>query len=91
MLGPLADELRALNRAMERQDEFHFFSTSVLLLYEGAARRPADARPRAALIDFAHAFPRAVHAGGPDTNFLFGLRGIIAAIEEVLRGGAALN
>jgi len=69
----------------EHQTSYHFFSASVLLLYEGAAQSAADASVAVRLIDFAHAFPADVHGGGPDANCLAGLRGLIAAIEQVLK------
>jgi hypothetical protein len=66
------------------QTSYHLFSASVLLLYEGAARCAAEARVAVRLIDFAHAFPAGMHEGGPDANFLAGLEGLIAALEEVV-------
>jgi hypothetical protein len=87
VLAPLAAELRALAAAVAASDAFHVFSASALLAYDGAATDADGARPRVALIDFAHAFPRGAHGGGPDANLLAGLAGLAAAIDEVLAGG----
>lgn len=75
----------------ERQTHYHFFSSSVLLLYEGAARTAAEARVCVRLIDFAHSFPAGVHEGGVDANFLAGLRGLMGAVEEAMGGAAPVE
>jgi hypothetical protein len=55
----------------------------VLLLYEGDARSGEDARVRVRLVDFAHTFYDA-HSGGRDTNFLAGLRALLARLRAVV-------
>lgn len=89
MLGPALAQLRALAGALGRQAAYHFFSASALLIYEGDARAPAEARVSVRLVDFAHAFPAGVHQGGPDANTLAGLRGLIAALEDAAAGADA--
>lgn len=81
---PMLRELRAMAKVFEHQQYYHFYSASVLLLYEGAAKCAADARPAVSLIDFAHTFPADAHDGGPDLNFLAGLKGLITTIEAVI-------
>jgi hypothetical protein len=88
VFAPVLEQLRGMAAVFRRQAGYHFFSASVLMLYEGAAQTAGEARASVRLIDFAHAFPAAAHGGaGPDTNFLGGLTGLIAAIEEVVAGG----
>ena len=84
VLGPALAELRALAAVAERQSAYHFFSASVLLLYEGAACGAPEARVSVRLIDFAHAFPAGVHCAGPDANFHAGILGLAAAIEAAM-------
>ncbi|KAI8467791.1 MAG: hypothetical protein J3K34DRAFT_523417 [Monoraphidium minutum] len=84
VLGPAAAELRAMAAALEAPAAYHMFSSSVLLLYEGAAQQPCEARVAVRLVDFAHAFPAAIAGGGPDANFRGGLLGLIAALEAAV-------
>lgn len=83
MLALVLQQLCELAGVFERQASYHFFSSSVLLLYEGAARSATEARVAVRLIDFAHAFPTDCTEGvsGPDANTLAGLRGLISAVE----------
>ncbi|GBG00134.1 inositol polyphosphate multikinase beta-like [Raphidocelis subcapitata] len=85
VFAPALRELRALAALFESQSAYHLYSSSVLLLYEGAARSPAEAHVGVRLIDFAHAFPAGVHPGGRDDNFLAGLRGLIAAVAAACK------
>jgi hypothetical protein len=89
VLGPAAAELRAAAAVAARPAAYHAYSASALLLYEGAARAPADARVRLRLIDFAHAFPAGSHPGcrGPDANLRAGLEGLAAALDEAAADG----
>jgi 1D-myo-inositol-tetrakisphosphate 5-kinase/inositol-polyphosphate multikinase len=80
VLEPALRELRGLAALFESQSAYHFYSASVLLVYEGAARSMAAARVAVRLIDFAHAFPAGAHPGGRDDNALAGLRGLAAAL-----------
>jgi hypothetical protein len=50
-------QLRSLLSWFHVQQEFHFYSASVLLLYEGDATDAAEANVRVRLVDFAHTFP----------------------------------
>ncbi|KAF8063649.1 IPK2 [Scenedesmus sp. PABB004] len=83
--GMLLEQLRGLADALAAQPGWHLFSSSALLIYDGAAATPAEARPRAWLIDFAHAFAPAPHGPAPptrDDNVLAGLAGLAAALEQ---------
>jgi hypothetical protein len=54
----------------EAQACWHFFSASLLVVYEGAARGASEARPTVTLIDFAHTFAcaGATNAEGSDAD-----------------------
>lgn len=94
--GMLLDKLQQLAALFSRQQCWHFYSTSLLLLYEGAAQTAADARLTVKLIDFAHAFPVVVsqdsstaddaRAGpaGIDENFSEGLNSLLALLRQQL-------
>lgn len=66
---------------LQRQRDFYFYSSSILIIYEGDAERAEDAKIATRLVDFAHTFPS---DGKKDTNFLAGLRAIIKALTSVL-------
>ena len=66
---------------LQVQREFYFYSSSVLLIYEGDAETAEDANIAIRLVDFAHTFPS---EGKKDTNFIAGLRAIIKALTAVL-------
>jgi hypothetical protein len=59
VLAPVLRELAGLRAALLAPGGvgFRLFSASALIVYEGAATRAEDARPRVVLVDFAHAFP----------------------------------
>ena len=67
---------------LQEQREFLFYSSSVLLIYEGSAETAEDANVSIRLVDFAHTFPS---EGKKDTNFIAGLRAIIKALTAVMR------
>jgi hypothetical protein len=50
------EQLQAIAMTFEQQHTWHFFSASLLVVYEGAARTAAEARARVRMIDFAHSF-----------------------------------
>lgn len=83
LLGAFATQVRALAAAAAGPgpSAFHCFSSSALLVYDGAAPGLATARPRVRLVDFAHAFPGGAHGGGPDGNLAAGLAGLAGALE----------
>ena len=78
--GALA-QLRELEEWFESQTEFHFFSASVLILYEGAAKRAEDAHVQVKLVDFAHTY---WDVGAHDDNFLGGIRALRGAVSDAL-------
>lgn len=66
---------------MQEQREFLFYSSSVLLIYEGDAETREEANVSIRLVDFAHTFSS---EGKKDTNFIAGLRAVIKALTAVL-------
>mmetsp|Transcript_12263 Transcript_12263/g.38846 ORF Transcript_12263/g.38846 Transcript_12263/m.38846 type:complete len:197 (+) Transcript_12263:906-1496(+) len=67
----------------EEQREYVFYSSSILVLYEGAARTPEELRVRVKLVDFAHTFAR---ESTRDSNFIGGLNALVGVLEGVVKG-----
>ncbi|KAL4431979.1 hypothetical protein ABPG77_000246 [Micractinium sp. CCAP 211/92] len=119
--GGAIAQLEALESWFAVQRDFRFYSSSVLVLYEGGAASPEGAKVRVRLVDFAHTFfqgeprsPRAattengaaaasrrrpspggasppahpqqqqLHQRRRDTNFLAGLRALLARLRAVV-------
>lgn len=81
-------QLQDLEAWFEHQIEYHFYSASLLILYEGDAANSAQARVRVRLVDFAHTFA-ATHDGSAvvrDDNFLSGLRSLMSRLLTVCKG-----
>lgn len=74
-------QLRRLEAWFAAQREFCFYSSSVLIIYEGAADSAATAAVTVRLVDFAHTFPS---GGRRDKNFLEGTRALAQALTNVL-------
>ena len=67
--------------SVQEQREFFFYSSSVLLIYEGDAENMEEANVSIRLVDFAHTFSS---EGKKDTNFIAGLRAVIKALTAVM-------
>ncbi len=67
--------------AAQMQRDFQFYSSSVLMIYEGDAASAADANVSIRLVDFAHSFPS---QGAKDLNFLRGLLALTSTLSSVL-------
>ena len=74
-------QLRRLESWFAVQRDFCFYSSSVLIIYEGAADSAATAAVTVRLVDFAHTFPS---GGRRDKNFLEGTRALAQALTNVL-------
>ena len=74
------EKLRDVQQVIQRR-EFRFYSTSLLLVYDGAATTP-DVRLK--MIDFSHTFP-AAHAAEIDDGYLLGLHNLIGILESLLQ------
>lgn len=79
-LGPagLVRRMEELQKWFERQQHFHFYSASLLIIYEGCATTPEELKVDMRLIDFAHALRV---NGERDENFISGL----SSLKHVLR------
>ncbi|GMH44876.1 hypothetical protein BSKO_12833 [Bryopsis sp. KO-2023] len=67
-------QLLELHSWFQHQRMFHFYSSSVLIFYEGSAACPEDLNVRVSMVDFAHTFPA---EGRWDENYLEGLTSLI--------------
>eukprot|EP00887_Chlorella_sp_A99_P006763 scaffold3.g6763.t1 len=93
-----AAQLQGLEAWFAWQRGFAFYSSSLLIMYEGDAAGQEDAHVKVRMVDFAHTFQRRLPPGGAprghppgrrDANFLRGLRAIIARLTAVSRLEAA--
>ena len=75
-------QLRQLESWFRHQRDFQFYSSSVLILYEGDAACVEDSNVRVRLVDFAHTF---TSDGNKDENFLGGLTSLMYWLEDVVR------
>jgi len=76
-------QLSLLEDWFSLQTEFRFFSSSILILYEGNASSSADANVSLRMVDFAHTF----HVPGGlerDENYLEGLKSLKARLLGIL-------
>ena len=74
-------QLQQLEQWFQSQREFFFYSSSVLIIYEGDAESAEQARVTIKLVDFAHTFPS---DGRKDTNFVEGINALIDGLTNVL-------
>ena len=74
-------QLQQLEQWFQTQREFFFYSSSVLIIYEGDAESAEQARVAIKLVDFAHTFPS---DGRKDTNFVAGITALIDGLTNVL-------
>lgn len=85
ILHPLLDRLTQLTDVIGRLDSFRFFTSSLLIIYDGADPGEIDVQ----VIDFAHASgphlddQLADPHEGPDQGFIFGLKNLIELIQEL--------
>ncbi|XP_037068736.1 inositol hexakisphosphate kinase 1-like [Pollicipes pollicipes] len=95
LLGAMIARLSELRDVLQRQHSFRFFTSSLLVIYDGqeprhdvpesSARVDVDVR----MIDFAHAthkdFDDPVQHSGPDQGFIFGVESLISVLKTVLQ------
>eukprot|EP01006_Ploeotia_vitrea_P024678 TRINITY_DN57494_c0_g1_i1.p1 TRINITY_DN57494_c0_g1~~TRINITY_DN57494_c0_g1_i1.p1 ORF type:complete len:867 (-),score=42.59 TRINITY_DN57494_c0_g1_i1:149-2749(-) len=77
-LPPYLSELRNILAWFEQQDVYRFYSSSILLMYDGATNTTST---KVMMVDFAH-----VHTssrGVLDDSYLFGLRTLVNLMERV--------
>ena len=76
----ILDKLRRIYRRLEEQKHFKFYSSSILLMYEGDPNAPVRADLR--MIDFAHT--QWINESDGDPGYLFGIHTLIRLLEEIL-------
>ena len=95
LLPAMIARLSELRAVLQRQHSFRFFTSSLLVIYDGqeplhdqperSARADVDVR----MIDFAHAthkdFDDPVQHTGPDQGFIFGVESLISMLKTVLQ------
>lgn len=74
-------QLQQLEQWFQTQREFFFYSSSVLIIYEGDAESAEQAKVSIKLVDFAHTFPS---DDRKDTNFVGGINALIDGLTNVL-------
>lgn len=79
--GGAIQQLQQLASILQQQSTHQFFSSSVLVTFEGAACTAEDAQVRVSLVDFAHVFPS---QGEIDHNFLDGLQSLITTVQQTI-------
>ena len=88
----LIDKLEKLLSVVKRLDTFRFYTSSLLIVYEGNVDR-FDAKKDSHLvdirmIDFAHSTHRLMAVdnadnSGPDCGYIFGLNNLIALLRDI--------
>ncbi|KAL6766388.1 hypothetical protein ACKKBG_A35830 [Auxenochlorella protothecoides x Auxenochlorella symbiontica] len=74
-------QLQTLLSWVDVQRSFRFYSSSILLLYEGDAQDAEGAAVRVRLVDFAHSFR--TNSSARDDNFLLGLTSLMQRMRRV--------
>lgn len=74
-------QLRELRNWFQNQGMFKFYSSSVLVTYDGEAECAEDLDVRIQLVDFAHTYPT---EGTKDRNFQDGLISLLQWLESVV-------
>lgn len=79
----LLDQLTRLLSVISQLTSYRFFTSSLLIIYDGLESLKADIDVR--IIDFAHStWPgRSPVHSGPDDGFIFGLQNLIDLIREL--------
>ncbi|KAK9822308.1 hypothetical protein WJX74_006000 [Apatococcus lobatus] len=74
-------QLHQLLQWFKVQQEFVFYSSSILIIYEGDAQKQSETNVVIRLVDFAHTFPV---NGERDSNFLNGLASFMSVLEDTV-------
>jgi inositol-hexakisphosphate kinase len=77
-------KLAELRTALREEGAFRMYSTSLLLLYEGAEPESdeADVRCDVRMIDFAHVYPH-IEGTESDDGYMWGLENLINLLEQI--------
>lgn len=68
------EQLDGLIACFEQQTAYHFYSSSLLMIYDGHEGEGARSKAMLKVVDFAHV--RSDTAGARDEGFLFGLKSL---------------
>lgn len=80
-------QLQQLREALDQQTHYKFYSTSLLLVYEG---QDAESNDRAACVVKMIDFAQTQLGGVRDDGYLLGLTSLERVLEDVLRETEAL-
>nr|XP_015197903.1 PREDICTED: inositol hexakisphosphate kinase 3 isoform X1 [Lepisosteus oculatus] len=92
LIGPILQRLGQLRAVLQRQGSYRFYSSSLLLIYEGVESPSASPSVDVRMIDFAHTTFRGAHHphtpayDGPDQGYIFGLDNLIGILKEIRDG-----
>lgn len=78
---PILDRLCELKHYLLSQNHFYFYSSSLLLVYEGAPNDVAPSRFDVRMIDFAHTV---LSNGNRDDGYLLGINYLIRILKSIL-------
>lgn len=78
---PILDRLCELKHYLLSQNHFYFYSSSLLLVYEGAPNDVAPSRFDVRMIDFAHTV---LSNGNRDDGYLLGISYLICILKSIL-------
>lgn len=81
VISAALERLHVILSWFERQFLFRFYSSSILIIYDAAARGVPNVR--IAMVDFAHAHP-IPEESQRDESYTFGLKNLIALLERLL-------
>lgn len=83
--GGVIHQMSLLEEWFAYQTEFCFYSSSILILYEGDAKSSSEANISLRMVDFAHAFStKNEEQMGRDENYLEGLKSFKAHLVRLL-------
>ncbi|MEE6519638.1 hypothetical protein FKM82_017337 [Ascaphus truei] len=95
LFEPILSKLQRLTSVLESQASYRFYSSSLLIIYDGRKRlrTPADSpvpepppKVDVRMIDFAHSTYKGFHDDptvhdGPDKGYVLGLRSLVSVLE----------
>ena len=91
LTGPrgLIAQLQELHRFFKQQSSYVFYSSSILIMFEGSSARGTDPSVSIRLVDFAHTYSSdagsALESGAPaDTNFIGGLEAFLGFLRRLV-------
>ncbi|XP_077978300.1 inositol hexakisphosphate kinase 1-like [Glandiceps talaboti] len=99
VISDIISKLLELRHIVEKKNSFRFYSSSLLVMYEGKQHKNTDGswtqdvQPKLdiRMIDFAHSTHNGLRGdgkthSGPDTGYIYGLDNVIRIFQEIERG-----